>query len=247
MQGVKEFYSESTVQPFFYDGPPPVYATILSELIASLKPSSVLEFGCSAGRNLNLLRQRLPEVPLVGMDLNRTAIEAGLRAFDLDLRIADETALAGIPNSSFDISFTVSVLDHIALPGQTIDRLSAITKRFVITYEICHDKTGKIESMQDAAGEVIEGYPFSYFHDYRSLFANAGCWLLLDAAVPAFPGNLGEFYRLQVHSKQPSTFGTPILHHVSAANESRTPLTRALNALRYPVSTAKRLLSRLKP
>lgn len=61
MESVKEFYSESTVQTFFYDGPPPVWASMLSELFASLKPSSVLEFGCCAGRNLNLLRQRLPK------------------------------------------------------------------------------------------------------------------------------------------------------------------------------------------
>jgi SAM-dependent methyltransferase len=246
MRGVKEFYSESTVQPFFFDGPPPLYAAMLSELIASLKPSSVLEFGCCAGRNLNLLRQRLPQAQLVGMDLNRTAIDAGLRAFHLDLRVADETALAHIRNSSFDISFTVSVLDHIALPQQTIARLTDITQRFIITYEICHDKTGKIDAMQDADGKIIDGYPFSYFHDYRNLFANAGCWLLLDAAVPAFPGSLGEFYRLQVHSKQ-QAFGSTILRHVSAADSSRTPLTRALNALRHPASTIKRLLSRLKP
>jgi len=86
------------------------------------------------------------------MDLNRTAIEAGSRAFDLDLRVADETALANIPNRSFDISFTASVLDHIALPAHTIARLAAITQRFSITYEICCDKTGKIQSMQDATG-----------------------------------------------------------------------------------------------
>ena len=119
------------------------------------------------------------------MDLNRTAIEAGSRAFDLDLRVADETALANIPKRSFDISFTVSVLDHIALPEHTIARLAAITQRFSITYEICHDKTGKIQSMQDATGNIIDAYPCSYFHDYRSLFANAGCWLLLDAARPS--------------------------------------------------------------
>ena len=247
MQGVKEFYSESTVQPFFYEGRPPAYATILSELIASLKPSSVLEFGCCAGRNLHLLRQRLPKARLVGMDLNRTAIEAGLRAFDLDLRVADETGLAGVPNTSFDISFTVSVLDHIALPEDTIARLAAITKRFVIIYEICHDKTGKIEAMQDAAGKIISGYSYSYFHDYRRLFANAGCWMLLDAAIPAYAGNLGEFYRLQVHSLQYDAFGTPILSHVSATEASPTSLTRARNALRHPASTVNRLFSRLKP
>jgi len=46
MESVKELYSESTVQHFFYDGLPPVYANMLSGLIAFLKPSSVLEFGC---------------------------------------------------------------------------------------------------------------------------------------------------------------------------------------------------------
>lgn len=247
LEGVKEFYTDSTVQPFFYDGPPPLYATIVSELIASLKPSSVLEFGCCAGRNLDLLRRRLGKARLVGLDVNRTAIDAGRRAFGLDLRVADESALANIPNSSFDVSFTVSVLDHIALPQQTIAKLADITRRFVITYEICNDQTGKIEAMQDAGGNIVDGYPFSYFHDYRSLFAKAGCWLLLDAALPAFSGSLGEFYRLQVHCRQQRDFGGTILRSVSAAAPPASPLQRGLNLLRKRASRFKRFRSHLKP
>ena len=60
MERVKKFYCDSTVQPFYYEDRPPLYATIVSELIASLKPSSILEFGCNAGRNLDLIRRRVP-------------------------------------------------------------------------------------------------------------------------------------------------------------------------------------------
>src|SRR5260370_6213152 len=109
MEGVKEFYCDSTAQPFYYEDRPPLYATMVSELIASLKPSSILEFGCNAGRNLDLIRRLLPRARLVGMDLNRKAIEVGRRRFGLDLRVADETSLASFPDSSFEVTFTASV------------------------------------------------------------------------------------------------------------------------------------------
>jgi SAM-dependent methyltransferase len=244
MEGVKKFYNESTAQPFTFQGPPPLYATMIAELIASLKPSAVLEFGCNAGRVLALIKRRLPGARLVGMDLNRTAIEAGRRKFGLDLRVADETSLASIPDSSFDVTFTVSVLDHIAMPQQTAVHLARITRKFVIVYEICHDKIGKIEEMQDAEGKVVEGYPFSYFHDYRRLFTDAGCWLLLDAAVPGFVGNLGEFYRLQVYARQDVDFGGTILQRISASGSLSTAGRRGMNRLRKHGSHLKGLLSR---
>jgi len=246
MEGVKKFYSDSTAQPFTFQGPPPLYATMLAELIASLKPSTVLEFGCNAGRVLALIKRRLPGARLVGMDLNRAAIEAGRRTFGLDLRVADETSLDSIPDSSFDVTFTVSVLDHIAMPQQTAAHLARITRRFVILYEICHDKTGKIEAMQDANGKVVEGYPFSYFHDYRRLFADAGCWLVLDAAVPGFAGNLGEFYRLQVYGRQEEDFGKTILQRISASGSLRTAGWSGINRLRKRASRLNGLLSRLR-
>jgi SAM-dependent methyltransferase len=246
MDGVKEFYSDSTVQPIRFEGRLPLYAIMVTELIASLNPSAVLEFGCNTGRVLALLKGRIPRARLAGMDLNRTAIEAGRRAFALDLRVADETSLSSIPDSSFDLTFTVSVLDHIAMPRETVAHLARITREFVITYEICHEKTGKIEEMQDADGKIVKGYPFSYFHDYRKLFADAGCWLVLDAAVPAFAGNLGEFYRLQVHDRQGGDFGRAILQRISASGSLQAAGWRGMGSLRKRVSRFKGLLPRLR-
>lgn len=246
MEGVKEFYCDSTVQSFYYEDRPPLYATMVSELIASLKPSSILELGCNAGRNLDLIRRLLPRARLVGMDLNRKAIEVGRRRFGLDLRVADETSLASFPDSSFEVTFTVSVLDHIAKPQQTVADLVGVTQRFIIIYEICHDKTGKIEAMLDADGKVVDGYPFSYFHDYRRLFADAGCWLILDAAVPAFAGNLGEFYRLQVHGRQEDDFGKTILRRLLATDEPQTAGKRGLISLRKFASRIKKHQPRLR-
>jgi SAM-dependent methyltransferase len=246
IEGSKTFYQDSSVQPFFYDHRPPLYASLISELISSMRPNSVLEFGCNAGRNLALIKRRLSKARLVGMDLNRTAIAAGRRAFRLDLRVADENSLATIPDSSFDVSFTVSVLDHISVPEETIAQLSRISRGFVITYEICHEQTGRIELMQDPQGRVVDGYPFSYFHDYRKLFAQAGCWLVLDAAVPAFVGNLGEFYRLQIHARRESDFGENLLQRVLFRRLQETAVPRPLRTLRKQASRARRFLGSVR-
>ena len=60
----------------------------------------------------------------------------------------------------------------------------------------------RVSRPEDADGRLTDGYPFSYFHDYPSLFAAAGAWLLADVACPVGTTGVLPYYRLQVYSKR---------------------------------------------
>jgi SAM-dependent methyltransferase len=199
--GVRAFYADSTVQPFAYDGEPLPYATLIAETVASFAPASVLEFGCGSGRNLDVLRG-MHSARLVGVDINAVAVEWGRRNFGLDLHVGDEGWLAAQKHDSFDIVYTVSVIDHIPMPASAIAAMAAAAAELILVYEIMHSVCGRVTRMEDHLGRPTDGYPFSYFHDYPKLFGQAGCWLVVDAAFPADPGGLYPYYRLQIYTKR---------------------------------------------
>jgi len=205
----KKWYFNSTVQPLVYGEAAPPYARIVADCVASMAPASVLEFGCNAGRNLHLLRASLSDARLLGIDVNPLAVEQGKKLFGLDLRVGDETALAEFREAEIDVSFTVSVLDHIPDIASISRELVRITGHALVLLEITHSVDGKVVTMADESGKAIEGYPFSYFHNYRKIFEETlGCPCLLDAYVPVGTGNLLELYRLYVFAtREPKSSG----------------------------------------
>lgn len=220
VEAAKQFYRDSKVQPFFYEEEPPHYARVICGLIASLKCRSVFEFGCNAGRNLNVLKTVLPEARLVGIDVNSLAISSGRSRFGLELMEGDEGHLRAIADNEFDVSFTVSVLDHVPFPEPVIRDLVRISRQYVLIYEIVHTEVGRVIEMEDTARQHVTGYPFSYFHDYPRYFQHAGAQLVLDVAMPAFAGNLGDFYHLQAYSTAPDSFGKQHIKQIAfLANE----------------------------
>ena len=212
----KKWYFNSTVQPLVYGEATPAYARIVTDCVASMAPASVLEFGCNAGRNLPLLRASLSGARLLGIDVNPLAVEQGKEMFGLDLRAGDETALAEFRDAEIDVTFTVSVLDHFPAITSVSRELVRITGHALVLLEITHSVEGKVVTMADESGKAIEGYPFSYFHNYRKVFEETlGCPCLLDAYVPVGTSNLLELYRLYVFAtREPKSSGICRLRRV---------------------------------
>ena len=110
-------------------------------------PVSVFEFGCGTGKNLH----NIDAAQKVGVDLSRVAIDDGLKTYpDLVLRWSDESILPSFRNNHYDVSFTISVLDHIEHPGWIIDQLKRISQKVYLFesndtwHEFCypHDYDG---------------------------------------------------------------------------------------------------------
>ncbi len=140
-QSAKAYWSEHISD--FYLKPKP-WSHFVAHKAASLNVSSVPEFGCHAGRNLEAIRQRLPKAELVGLDINAAAVNAGRERFGLDLRVGDERTLSQFGDRTFDMVFTVSVLDHIPRIAPLCRELVRIARRVALFLEVTLPVEGKV-------------------------------------------------------------------------------------------------------
>lgn len=150
-------------------------------------PSSVLEFGSNCGRNLSAIRQLDSQILLTGIDVNPGAAALG-RERGLDVRTGDQYLLDAMPDGSYDVAFTVSVLDHLPDPQPVLAALIRIARTAVILLEPWIGREGKIvRGPNQEAGviEDIESYAYSW--DYLRLIAD----LAPNRHVSSHPYDLG--------------------------------------------------------
>jgi hypothetical protein len=141
-QQAKTFWAEYEVKSWYQEFKP--WARLLADLVADLRPTSVLEFGCNVGRNLAAIAAANPGVRLLGLDVNREAIELGCQMSGLDLRCGDERTLAELEPGSFDLVFTVSVIDHIADIREVCRALVRAARCWLYLLEVTLPVEGKV-------------------------------------------------------------------------------------------------------
>lgn len=213
----KNVYVGSDEQAMTYDTPHP-YAELIADLIGSMRPKTVLEFGCNAGRNLDQIRRRVSDAQLTGVDINPKGIELGRKQFGLDLQVADEDWLTRQAEDVFDVSLTVSVIDHMPYPETVLRHLLRLSKHYLVLFELAHDRIGKAtHNIYIDADKVSlkQTYRYSYIHDYRyECERKFGAHCIVDLKFPIGSDNLIDLYRLYVFSKQPALRDTSVVQSV---------------------------------
>lgn len=179
----------------FYVKPKP-WAASMTKRVLKHDPSSVLEFGCNAGRNLLTIREAAPDVRLAGVDINEEAVRVAAEE-GLDARVGDEYALAEFATSSVDVSFTISVLDHLPEPALALQELVRISRKAVLLLEPWVGSEGKVlrNPSPTDADEMVDTTPYSYSWDYESLARDvAPGWTLTSEPHPLGRAALGPYY-----------------------------------------------------
>lgn len=158
-------------------------------------PASVLEFGCNVGRHLAAIRERAPEVGLLGLDVNEAAVRAGVAEHALELYVGDEDALRTIEADTFDVALTVSVLDHVPNPEPALRELDRIA-RVLVLVEPWVGYEGPVRSLPSGS----KANPFLYSWDYVARLAHRSWdvrpYPLGDGSRPG--STAGPWYRLHV-------------------------------------------------
>ena len=120
LKGVKERYTKGAAHQIYGEGAG-VRQKVCDYIVKEFpKAESFFEFGCSAGYNLNRIKEKIPDALYMGIDINETAITKGKDELKLRLRVADETYLDFFDDNAFDVVFTSSVLNHLPdwnMPG----------------------------------------------------------------------------------------------------------------------------------
>lgn len=102
----------------------------LREFCKSLNPESTFEFGCNVGMNIKEFPNHY------GIDINRDAIEEG-RKRGINVYYGDEKELNVMPDNSYDLVLTSSVLDHVPEENfkEIFENLKRITRRYLVCLE----------------------------------------------------------------------------------------------------------------
>lgn len=183
-------------RPFDYYKRNRPWTDFMADEILALQPESVFELGCNAGKNLLALKRRNREIFLAGVDINRGAVDYGRSEGGLSLLCADERALEIMPAKTYDVTFTVSVLDHVPKPGSILENLARISRKAVLLLEPFVGEEGKVvRNIDRRTGEWIDTTPFSYSWDYPRLISEHLPGWSFEVRDFAMDSNLGRFYK----------------------------------------------------
>jgi ubiquinone/menaquinone biosynthesis C-methylase UbiE len=138
------------------------------------EPRTILEVGCASGPNLYLLARKYPEAEIVGIDINKEAVEKGnvwfreegISNVKLLARKAEE--LADFPDRHFDIVFSFATLLLIGPDKieRVVRQMTRVARHKVILIEVYG------ENPNDPHGNLFGFRSDIYWkRDYRTLVA----------------------------------------------------------------------------
>lgn len=103
----------------------------LDELVATIRPRSILEVGVGEGEVLERMAQRFPEAVLKGIDLPDDALAAEWQRRSLDCEFGDATALR-FEDRSFDLVLGIEVLEHVPDPDRALREIARVAAQHVV-------------------------------------------------------------------------------------------------------------------
>jgi ubiquinone/menaquinone biosynthesis C-methylase UbiE len=117
-------------------------AKFIRDLALSLRVSSVLEVGCSAGNDLSLFPK---DHDVNGIDKSEFAINIARQNLPFKFRVGLATSLP-YDDSSVDLVFTRNVLNYIESPDvdQVLRELFRVSKKYILNVELFSDEEQQI-------------------------------------------------------------------------------------------------------
>ena len=194
--------SEPTKAKEYWSNIPPysqkaaIWSTELAEKIISISPKKVFEFGCNSGKNLLEIRRiSSNKVECYGVDINANSIKEAQKA-GLNAALGSEEMLTIFPDNTFDVAFTVSVLDHLPEPVPALIELERISKSLFLLEPWMGEEGKVVKNYNESMMKVIETTPFSYSWNYAKLLMENFPGRYFAAEPMPFKSNLGRFYYL---------------------------------------------------
>lgn len=106
---------------------------VLLGYMSIAKPASVLDVGAGSGRALHLMRERLPELTVCGVEPSADFRAIGHREFKFspdELRDGDATQLP-FPDGSFDVVTEFGALHHMRHPAKAVAEMVRVARQAV--------------------------------------------------------------------------------------------------------------------
>jgi len=193
-KAAKDYWSNINFKSYTVEQP---WSKFIAKNVMNYKPNRVFEFGCNAGKNLIEIKNIDSSIDLYGIDINCKAIEFGQDKHNLNVFCSDENVLNIIPDNTYDVVYTVSVLDHVPEPEKILLQLLRIASKGVLLLEPWIGEEGKVvKNLNLHTDTVIDTTPYSYSWDYENLIKPYLDDWNLSVQEYKLESNLGRFYYL---------------------------------------------------
>lgn len=141
------------------------------DYIVKSNPKRILEIGCASGPNVALIAKRLPQSDVLGLDINKEAVDYGnyqmlkenLSNAYLFHSSADKIYVS---DNSFDLVFTCAVMTHIP-PGQ-VDRV------LHELFRVSSHRVILIEPSLSGSTDMATYWNFTWLRNYPTLLKQLG-------------------------------------------------------------------------
>lgn len=157
-------------------------------VLETIRPMDLFEVGAGEGYLLEQIHRRLPDVRLVGVDVEASIIAEGKRVFPhLDLRQGNIYQL-NEPDHSWDVVVASEVLEHLDRPADGLRELARVAKRYVVL-SVPWEPWFRL--MNFARGQHLRrwgNHPEHVNNWTRQTFARfVGSQLTVERVIPSYP------------------------------------------------------------
>lgn len=177
------------IRGYFESRHDPRRAALIEHVLPIPGASRCLEVGCNAGANLAVLATKRPDWEVVGVDINRQAIDMGRRMFaalqidNVRLEHADAEHLSWLESDAVDVTFTDAALMYVPPTKlhRVLDELARITSLRLLLNEF----------LVDGRSARLGGY---WAHDYATWARQQGYSVRIHSSPRAGAGGFWNEY-----------------------------------------------------
>jgi len=90
---------------------------------------NLLDVGCGFGEFLERVKRKLPEIDIVGLDIDRRLIKEASRKLPADLLLCDVEAGLPFKDNSFDCVTAIQILEHVSNPTFLINEVKRVCRK----------------------------------------------------------------------------------------------------------------------
>lgn len=142
------------------------------------KPESIFEIGCASGKLLEYAQSLYGDIKVGGLDISVQGLKEAKETFP---KYADNFILHNIndpwpiPDNSYDIVFSVSVLMYLCNPKESIREMMRVVKNKIIVSEYHSDETDEWGGLLKYQNEEKTEFSGSgIYRNYMKLFKGMG-------------------------------------------------------------------------
>ena len=141
---------------------------VLTALVDPLEVRSVLDAGCGEGFVLNMLLQHRPTMNVIGIDIDREAIQRGRKLFpDMPFQVADVLELPH-PDDSFDLVVCTEVLEHLADPQTALHEICRVSRRYCLL-SVPHEPLFRLSNLLRGKSILRLGNDIDHLHNWTQI------------------------------------------------------------------------------